>query len=223
MKQYTNKSNAKRAAVNAIVRDRGIAKEDVLTDPDKYFKIEGDKDSGFTIRYQSERVHGVSAEKEAELKEERVAKMDAILKSQPPVPVEKDDDFEEPCRRAVTYNEAGDPVVDGPTLNGDLISVDEAKKAVDMFNNVLTSTSVSSNSKGVKIQKDREERNMVTRPSTGTVCDEIWSACDAIYQNGEGVVPKRKNLLEQLAHINQHTVNTQYYLWRTFNGIVGRA
>lgn len=43
MKTYTSKSNAKRAGIKAIVKDRGILEATVKANPDEYFSIEGEK------------------------------------------------------------------------------------------------------------------------------------------------------------------------------------
>jgi hypothetical protein len=71
MKTYSSKSNAKRAGIKAIVKDRGVAEEEVKANTENFFTIEGDKENGFYPHFISDRVGVVSEEKEVELKAER--------------------------------------------------------------------------------------------------------------------------------------------------------
>lgn len=76
--------------------------------------------------------------------------------------------------------------------------------------------------KGLKIEKVREERNGITRPSIGGKCRAIWDTCDEIYSTGEMPMPK---LIKGLAEKNNWNINNaiiELYQWRKFNGIVGR-
>ena len=72
--------------------------------------------------------------------------------------------------------------------------------------------------KGYHIQKDREERNGVKRPSEGTVCGAVWSVFDA----------KPNTVAADLAQIadengwNRTNVACEFYAWRKFMGIRGR-
>jgi hypothetical protein len=71
MKTYTSKSNAKRAGIKAIVKDRGVDEAIVKADTDKFFNIEGDSENGFYPHFISDRIGVVSEQKEAEMKKER--------------------------------------------------------------------------------------------------------------------------------------------------------
>lgn len=76
---------------------------------------------------------------------------------------------------------------------------------------------------GIKIEKNREERNGVKRPSLGGACRAIWDACDA-YQAAEGKAPSVK-AVKEMAEVkgwNPNNASIEYYLWRKFNGIRGR-
>lgn len=72
--------------------------------------------------------------------------------------------------------------------------------------------------KGYTIQKEREERNGVKRPSEGTVCGAVWAVFDA--------APETK--AADLAGIadangwNRTNVACEFYAWRKFMGIRGR-
>lgn len=73
--------------------------------------------------------------------------------------------------------------------------------------------------KGYTIQKEREERNGVKRPSEGTVCGAVWAEFD---KNPE----IKASELADLADINgwnRTNVSCEFYAWRKFNGIKGRA
>lgn len=73
--------------------------------------------------------------------------------------------------------------------------------------------------KGRKVQKERETRNGVTRRSAGTLCDQIWTYFDTHLET-------RANMLQEVADANgwdRTTVHVQFYAWRKFMGIKGRA
>jgi len=73
--------------------------------------------------------------------------------------------------------------------------------------------------KGYKIQKGREERNGVKRPSEGTVCAAVWAEFD---KNPEIKASELAALAD--AHgWNRTNVSCEFYAWRKFNGIKGRA
>lgn len=76
---------------------------------------------------------------------------------------------------------------------------------------------------GINIQKDRAEQNGVTRPSEGGVCASIWAECDK--RATSGVVPPVKDMKAWALTqgVDQTTCLIQYYQWRKFNGVVGRA
>lgn len=76
---------------------------------------------------------------------------------------------------------------------------------------------------GINIQKDRVEQNGVTRPSEGGVCAAIWAECDK--RAVGGMVPPVKEMKAwALAEgVDQTTCLIQYYQWRKFQGVVGRA
>lgn len=75
---------------------------------------------------------------------------------------------------------------------------------------------------GIKIQKGREERNGVKRPSEGGICAQLWSLFDAMYAE-KGMVPTPKPAKERSAQLNLDPVTTtvQLYRWRDFMGFKG--
>ncbi|QJI53374.1 transcriptional activator [Alteromonas phage vB_AcoS-R7M] len=77
--------------------------------------------------------------------------------------------------------------------------------------------------KGLKIEKDREERNGIKRPSVGGKCRAVWDLCDAIY-NDTGIIPVPSVIKEEAAHkgLNANNAVIEMYQWRKFMGFVGR-
>ncbi|QDP52309.1 MAG: hypothetical protein Unbinned4162contig1001_9 [Prokaryotic dsDNA virus sp.] len=77
--------------------------------------------------------------------------------------------------------------------------------------------------KGLKIEKDREERNGIKRPSAGGKCAAVWEKCESYY-NEAGVVPTPSKL-KQWAEDNGHNFNNvsiELYRWRNWMGFKGR-
>lgn len=72
--------------------------------------------------------------------------------------------------------------------------------------------------KGYTIQKGREERNGVKRPSEGTVCGAVWAEFD---KNPEIKAGELADLADANGW-NLNNVSCEYYSWRKFNGIKGR-
>lgn len=85
---------------------------------------------------------------------------------------------------------------------------------------------VKSKSAGTKIQKDREERNGVKRPSAGTICAAIWDALDNLRIGGEGgsYMPTFKDLkkLQDQYSWQRNTAVTQYQRWKEFHDLMVR-
>ncbi len=77
---------------------------------------------------------------------------------------------------------------------------------------------------GLKIEKDREEQNGVTRPSIGGVCRKIWDFCDNWTANHDNTIPTVRQVKEKAEAVGWDltTSSIQYYTWRKFKGIIGR-
>lgn len=73
--------------------------------------------------------------------------------------------------------------------------------------------------KGYTIQKEREERNGVKRPSEGTVCGNVWAEFD---KNPEIKAGELQALADGHGW-NRTNVSCEFYAWRKFMGIKGRA
>lgn len=73
--------------------------------------------------------------------------------------------------------------------------------------------------KGYTIQKEREERNGVKRPSEGTICGAVWTEFD---KNPEIKAGELADLADANGW-NRTNVSCEFYAWRKFMGIKGRA
>jgi hypothetical protein len=73
--------------------------------------------------------------------------------------------------------------------------------------------------KGYSIQKEREERNGVKRPSEGTVCGNVWAEFD---KNPEIKASDLADLADTNGW-NRTNVSCEFYAWRKFMGIKGRS
>lgn len=73
--------------------------------------------------------------------------------------------------------------------------------------------------KGYKIEKDRVRQNGVTRPSTGTLCGQVWAVLDSM----PGVSSKDLQAIADEHNWNRNNVSCEFYNWRKFNGISGRS
>lgn len=74
------------------------------------------------------------------------------------------------------------------------------------------------------IEKDRPEQNGIKRPSAGGLCRAVWDAMDAI-RVASGLVPTTQQVRDTATANGWNTNNAmiEFYQWRRYNGIVGRA
>jgi hypothetical protein len=77
----------------------------------------------------------------------------------------------------------------------------------------------SGSSNGLKIEKDRETRNGVTRPSAGGKCRGVWDMLDAI---GTNATAKEARTKATELGFDKTTTMVQFYRWRKFNGVEER-
>lgn len=79
-------------------------------------------------------------------------------------------------------------------------------------------------SNGLKIEKDREERNGVKRPSAGGMCRAVWDFCDEQAERGAENFPTAKSVRAhaELMGWNVNNASIEFYQWRKFHGIRGR-
>ena len=76
--------------------------------------------------------------------------------------------------------------------------------------------------KGYKIQKEREIRNGVKRPSDGTVCGEVWAMFDVFHAGATGLCAADLPKIADANTWNRTNVACEFYDWRKFMGIKGR-
>lgn len=78
----------------------------------------------------------------------------------------------------------------------------------------------SGSSNGLKIEKDRQQSNGVTRPSIGGKCRAVWDMLDEL---GDDVTAKQARTKAAELGFDKTTTMVQFYRWRKFNGIAGRS
>lgn len=73
---------------------------------------------------------------------------------------------------------------------------------------------------GLKIEKDREEKNGIKRPSIGGKCRAIWDALDAHAEStGDDPTAKDVKVLAAEQGWNPNNASIEFYQWRKFHGI----
>jgi len=77
---------------------------------------------------------------------------------------------------------------------------------------------------GLKIEKNREERNGVKRPSIGGKCRIVWDYCDT-YMKEHNTSPMPKHMKETalLQGWNENNAILEMYQWRKFNGLTKKS
>lgn len=90
---------------------------------------------------------------------------------------------------------------------------------------VATDANVATNRGGYKVEKDRPKQNGVVRPSKDGKCRQVWDKCDELQEQNGGVAPTAKEMREVSEGMGWNINNTmiEFYQWRKFNGINGRA
>lgn len=75
---------------------------------------------------------------------------------------------------------------------------------------------------GLKIEKAREERNGIKKPSVGGQCRAVWDALDDMVAAGTQPTAKQVKALAEERGWNANNASIEFYQWRKFNGIRGR-
>lgn len=75
---------------------------------------------------------------------------------------------------------------------------------------------------GFKIEKEREEKNGVKRPSIGGMCRAVWDALDSVVTAGGSPTAKDVKAMSEKNSWNVNNASIEFYNWRRFNGISGR-
>ena len=82
--------------------------------------------------------------------------------------------------------------------------------------------SLAGASSGLKIEKAREERNGIKKPSVGGQCRAVWDALDDMVAAGTQPTAKQVKELAEERGWNPNNASIEFYQWRKFNGIRGR-
>lgn len=79
--------------------------------------------------------------------------------------------------------------------------------------------------KEATVRKVRAAANGVTKPSSGTICGQIWDALDAKRTEMKGETPTFEHLRELAKAYDwqKNTAMTQYQRWKQFNGLMPRS
>jgi hypothetical protein len=241
MKTYANKSNARRAAISAIAKGEKLTKEEVKDRADEFFTIKGETGEYYWHRL-TEKV-GVSVEKEVELKEERKQKQAADTSDDLDEPVIGHFIYCPSCKIHLSngvidnkqhfeehpYNLRGNPKEVKQFLSEMVKNTTHEFYCMGCgaeFGEKLTlvmpepTKPVPNEGTGLKIQKDRAERNGIRRPSEGGKCAAVWEFCDAYYAaNGNSPMPKNMKKWAEDFNFNSNNAVIEMYQWRKFVGI----
>lgn len=82
-----------------------------------------------------------------------------------------------------------------------------------------TGTAVAPKAKESAPRVEQEERNGVKRPKAGGLCAAVWDWLDA----NSGATVKDAKAVAAERGWNTNNVTCEFYRWRRFNGITGRA
>lgn len=88
----------------------------------------------------------------------------------------------------------------------------------------VTRTGEGASVRTCKVEKDRPEQNGIKRPSAGGMCRAVWDWCDSILAQ-KTTPPAAKDVRAQAEAVgwNMNNALIEFYQWRKYNGITGRA
>jgi hypothetical protein len=124
-----------------------------------------------------------------------------------------------PAPAAPAVQQTGTMYVDGKKVDPAAPATKEERKPRARIEKAPAPVVPRPSLKGMKVQKEREVRNGVKRHSEGTVCDNIWLAFDA----NPAIKAGELQALADANGWNRTNVACEFYAWRKFNGISGRA
>lgn len=195
MKSYTTKSNARRAAVTQIAKAEGLPQADIKKKIDELVTIEPHEDGGFFWRRIQTELKAPSGSVKAKQVDELADEIGAN-----PIPEElmqelqeavEEDDFEEDCRREMTYDEAGNPIpVDSLSIEG----------------TVTGRVPSDQESKSNKPKEEKKSSEPKKESTASNPCKMVWEIAEKM----QGA--KRKDIIQACvdAGIAYNTARTQY-------------
>ena len=105
----------------------------------------------------------------------------------------------------------------------ELHSVSIVKEPVNPDCVIKKVTEVTTIERVSKIQKERETRNGITRPSEGGKCAAAWAIMDDLTAKRGSPTPFKPVAEEaERQGLNPAMARSNYAVWRKFNGVVGR-
>lgn len=154
-----------------------------------------------------------------------LASADKLKQTVNEIAAEKASVQEAPADTLVTgFTENAEGTPDGTaTVTETTESVDTGAPAEPVVNAPAVAGPKGGKTAGMKIEKDREEKNGVKRPSVGGMCRAVWDALDAILATGKNPEAKDVKALATEKGWNQNNASIELYQWRKFNGIQGRS
>jgi hypothetical protein len=84
------------------------------------------------------------------------------------------------------------------------------------LNHVVTPRAAPKGGSGVKIEKNREQRNGIKRPSAGGKCRLVWDALDILASKNMATLKDIKAVAEASGW-NPNNATIEFYNWRKFN------
>jgi hypothetical protein len=116
--------------------------------------------------------------------------------------------------------------VPAPVLGGVFGAMGATLGAVAQANAAKASaqTEGSTSVRTCKVEKDRPEQNGIKRPSSGGLCRAVWDFCDA-HLEANGAPPAAAQVKAEAERVgwNMNNACIEFYQWRKYNGITGRA
>lgn len=76
--------------------------------------------------------------------------------------------------------------------------------------------------RGIKVEKNREERNGFVRPSAGGICRAMWDLVEDSINAGKLLTIKEYKEVCDARGYNWNNASAEYYKARQFRGITGR-
>lgn len=120
------------------------------------------------------------------------------------------------------YADAEVEQVESVQVETEVEQVAPATESASVAEQDLDVAEVAQAGKGIKIEKDREERNGVKRPSIGGACRMVWDYLDDVVAAGATPTIKQVKATAEEYGWNVNNASIEFYQWRKFNGIRGR-
>lgn len=204
-KAYSSKSNAKRAAIKV-----GLTEEALVQVDGKWGFYE------MVEQATEEPVTTTETEVQAEEQAEKPRSAGSVFDLYKPAAAKKEEEKEEE-----ETEEAAEVAVDTSSPFGGMAAALLASRATAANNEEAPRKSVRT----CAVEKDRPEQNGIKRPSAGGACRAVWDKCDKLREENGGEIPTAKQVraVAESMGWNMNNAMIEFYQWRKYNGITGRA